>query len=50
MSLLIHNGWQDDVAVQNSLTYEDIIKKITLPQVKNFLQSLGVAEIEEHDD
>ena len=40
MSLLIHNGWQDDVAVQNSLTYEDIIKKITLPQVKNFFNFL----------
>ena len=43
-------GWQDDVAVQNSLTYEEIIKTITLGQVENFLRSLGVMEIEVHDD
>ena len=33
MSLLIHNGWQDDVAVQNSLTYEDIIKNLELLKI-----------------
>lgn len=50
LTLSYNECFDDDVARQNSLSYDDIIHQITLPQVKQFLLSLGVREIDEHSD
>ena len=50
LTLSYKECFDDDIARQNSLSYDDIIHQITLPQVKQFLLSLGVREIDEHSD